>query len=136
MAKQQHRPEQFDLFKPRPTSEEEPPSPPPPEEPAAEEPYDPTPEDEQARLEMEHGPGVRYVPPKTRAQRDAEKRAIKRMTDDALGRMGAGGGRQLLTDEESPFARGARLAPRSLGEVREEEKKREKRRGLDKRKEP
>ncbi|MBI4434445.1 hypothetical protein HY635_01325 [Candidatus Uhrbacteria bacterium] len=124
MTKQQHHPEQFDLFKPRPTSGEEPPSAPPPEDgepvPAdVEESYEPTPEDEQARVEMEHGPQARYVPPKTRAQREAEKRAIKRMTDDALGRMGAGGGRQLLTDAESPFAQGSREEERRRGKKKE-----------------
>jgi hypothetical protein len=79
--------------------------------------YEPTPEDEQARLEMEHGPGVQYIPPKTRKEREAEKHRIKRMTDDALGRMGAPG-KQLLTDAESPFA---------AGEREEEERKRKKR---------
>lgn len=71
------------------------------------EPYEPTPEDEQARLEMEHGSGVTYRPPKTRVEREAEKRRIRQMTDDALGRMGEPG-KQLLTDAESPFAQGGR----------------------------
>lgn len=104
---------QFDLFEPKPTGGGDEPSLPPPSDDeglapvANEEPYEPTPEDEQARLDMEHGPGVTYRPPKTRAELAAEKRRIKQMTDDALGRMGAPG-RQLLTDAESPFAQGAR----------------------------
>lgn len=104
------KPHQFDLFEPPKLSAEQPPSPPDEGEliPAAEEaPYEPTPEDEQARLEMEHGPGVTYRPPKTRAEREAEKRRIRQMADDALGRMGEPG-RQLLTDAESPFAQGER----------------------------
>ena len=131
MAKRLH-PEQFDLFNPPPKGggEERSSVSPDEEVPASEggEPYEPTAADEQARVELEHGPGARYIPPKTRKEREAEQRAIKRMADDALGRMGAGGGRQLLTDAESPFAQGARPAPRSLGEVGEEEEKKRKRR--------
>lgn len=117
------KPHQFDLFEPKPTSGGGEPSLPSPSDdeepaPAAEETaYEPTPEDEQARLEMEHGPGVTYQPPKTRAERDAEKRRIKQMTDDAFGRMGEPG-KQLLTDAESPFARAER---------EEEERRRKKR---------
>lgn len=128
-------PKQFDLFEPKPTGGGEEPSPPPLSDEEAlmpvanEEPYEPTPEDEQARLEMEHGPGVRYIPPKTRAEREAEKRHRKRMTDDALGRMGEPG-KQLLDPTESPFAQGGRPAPRSSeSEVGEEDEKRKREKG-------
>lgn len=102
-------PEQFDLFaKPqRKSGGGEPLPPPSPEEPVADGPYEPTPADEQALLEMDHGPGVQYLPPKSRSEREAEKRRRQAMHDDALGRLGVPG-KQLLTDEESPFARGAR----------------------------
>lgn len=128
-------PKQFDLFEPKPTGGGEEPSSSSPSDDeglapvANEEPYEPTPEDEQARLEMEHGPGVTYRPPKSRQEREAEKRNIKRMTDDALGRMGESG-RQLLTGAESPFVQGGRPAPRSSeSEVGEQDERRKRKKG-------
>ncbi|MDP3771204.1 MAG: hypothetical protein Q8R16_02815 [bacterium] len=99
--------EQFDLFAkpPRKSGGEMLPSL--PEEPAGDESYEPTPEDEQARIAAEHGPNVQYIPPKSRKEREAEERRRKAMLDDTLGRLGASG-HQLLTDDESPFARAAR----------------------------
>ena len=105
---QRSSPEQFDLFaRPSRKSAEESPLPSSPEGGVVDDTYEPTVADEQALLEAEHGPNVHYIPPKSRKEREAEKRRQKAMFDDALGRLGATG-KQLLTDEESPFARAER----------------------------
>jgi len=103
-------PKQFDLFEspPRKIGGESP-LPPPPEESTRDERHEPTEADEQALLVAKYGPNVQYISPKSREERAAERRRQKAMLDDALGRLGASG-KQLLTDEESPFARAQREA--------------------------
>ncbi|MDO8599029.1 MAG: hypothetical protein Q7S02_02885 [bacterium] len=127
MAKRSHHPGQFDLFPaPKREDENQPPEPPADVElvpPPAEESHYPTAADEQERAEMEHGPGVTYRQPKSRAERAAERRYIRQILDDALGRLGTSG-RQLLTDAESPFVKGAREAVEARRRAEEERSKR------------
>ena len=51
--------------------------------------YEPTAEDEQARLEMEHGPNARYIPPKSSAQRRVEQGRIRDLIDKTRRVLGA-----------------------------------------------
>lgn len=61
--------------------------------PASDEPYEPTAEDEQALLEAEHGPNVRYIPPKSSGQRRAEQGRIRDLIDRTM---------RMLRDEPEP----------------------------------
>lgn len=133
MPRRSH-PGQFDLF-PAPTEasgpasqredEERPPEPPADEElmPAPEDkPYRPTDAEERETFAQEHG-GAQLIPSKSRKEREAQRRRTRAMMDDALGRMGEPG-KQLLTDAESPFARGQRDTAERRKRAEEERRRR------------
>ena len=111
------RPHQFDLF---PTTPEPPRDDRPPQAPESAE------EDERMPLppeDMADAPPLEARPTSpSRADREARRARIRHIMDDTLARLGTPG-KQMLSDTESPFARGTREVERTRREAEARRKK-------------